>query len=365
MRSRTLTVVVLVASLIGATGWIFWIKPAHDEELRAALLEQQLQSEQRLSAVARSVEKRDGRIVKATLYGVPVQRDLRRVQDATELEELGLIDAGDELVMLLDNHRRLRNLTLIGRGIGERSLPVVGRMHNLEELSLERTRVTDEGLVHLKSLQALRSLNLASTDIQGPGLKHLSSLPKLHFVVLRDTLVDDDGLSGLAGLSSVIGLHLSETRIRGPGLRHLAKVEKLSMLTLTDCQLTDLSPLGELEHLTALSLPDVPFPPSELESLAKLSNLRQLSIQGPNVTDAHLQMLTGLKQLVELNFDESHLTDAGLAQLETCSHLQLLGLGRGEFTDAAVIALAKSLPQTSIRYGDGKQIAPSSPSERR
>ncbi len=61
-------------------------------------------------------------------------------------------------------------------------------------LHLEKTKVTDAGLAHLKPLANLEYLNLYSTEISDAGLAHLESLSKLKSLYLWQTKVTDAGV---------------------------------------------------------------------------------------------------------------------------------------------------------------------------
>lgn len=56
------------------------------------------------------------------------------------------------------------------------ALPVVKlkkELSNLETLSLGGTKVTDQGLAHLKELTKLQRLTLSDTKVTDAGLEHL------------------------------------------------------------------------------------------------------------------------------------------------------------------------------------------------
>ncbi len=151
---------------------------------------------------------------------------------------------------------------------GDVDLEQVETLTALSGLSLSRTQVTDEGLVHLKGLTKLESLGLWDTQITDAGLAHLK---------------------GLAGLET---LSLINTRITNAGLENLKGLTKLEFLALCDTQITD----AGLEHLQGLT---------KLEVLG-LSNM--------HVTDAGLEHLKGLTQLKALILHGSHVTDEGVEQ---------------------------------------------------
>jgi hypothetical protein len=77
--------------------------------------------------------------------------------------------------------------------VTDRTLLVVARFGQLEQLSLEGADVTDAGLVSLLGLRALHRLNLSRTRVTDAGLLHLKGLSDLRFVDLRGTRVTPAG----------------------------------------------------------------------------------------------------------------------------------------------------------------------------
>ena len=66
-------------------------------------------------------------------------------------------------------------------------------MADLRELHVSETKVTDDGLKALMSLNALRELSLLRTGITDQGLLMLSNLPSLRRVHTYGTKVTKEG----------------------------------------------------------------------------------------------------------------------------------------------------------------------------
>ena len=354
MKSRIGWIGLLLAIVAGVLFWLLWFKPAQEARQQAAILKRQLESEQRFAAIAETVESKNGRIVKAHLSRITSERSALCVADATELEEFHvaiMARPDDELAAALRGHTKLRRLSLLGPGISDRSLPIIGELHQLEDLNLESTRITDDGLSHLTGLKNLRSLNLAGTDIRGSGLAHLGKSPALMNVILRDTSVDDDGLAGVASLQNVVILELSQTEIRGAGLKHLARMKKLQVLFLGNVP----EPIAHLPQVNTLILDDSGLSPPTLAHLGALKGLKVLRLHSSRIGDDHLAKLSVLPQLTELHFFENQLTAAGLAPLEQCADLQYLSFGRGSLNEESIRRLSEKLPQTRIFWNEGHE----------
>jgi hypothetical protein len=118
------------------------------------------------------------------------------------------------------------------------TLTEVGRLNQLQNLSLSYTSVTDAGLVHLKGLTNLSDLWLNGTQATDAGLVHLKGLKNLPVLRLEGTQVTDAGLVHLRGLTKLEKLDLTGTNITDAGLVHLKGLTNLSDLWLNGTQVT-------------------------------------------------------------------------------------------------------------------------------
>lgn len=64
----------------------------------------------------------------------------------------------------------------------------------LAELQFKSAKITDAGLVHLKSLTKVRSLSLENTSITDAGLVQLRAMNDLEKVDLKGTGITDAGI---------------------------------------------------------------------------------------------------------------------------------------------------------------------------
>jgi Leucine-rich repeat (LRR) protein len=138
----------------------------------------------------------------------------------------------------------------------------------LEYLSLTGTRVTDAGLVHLKSFPNLKGLwlrlepttirdfvhtVLPRNDIQyqwahahrpGPsitttGLAALKNNTRLEMLDLSGSQISDDSLAELGTLASLQQLALNDTPITDEGLKNLIGLKSLSILHLRKTRVSE------------------------------------------------------------------------------------------------------------------------------
>jgi hypothetical protein len=96
----------------------------------------------------------------------------------------------------------LSHVTEVGldRYATDADLVQIGRLAQLERLSISSSSITDAGLRHLRGLKTLRQLYLHCTPISDGGLAHLDGLGRLQLLTLVDTKVTDAGLPFLRRL---------------------------------------------------------------------------------------------------------------------------------------------------------------------
>ena len=150
-------------------------------------------------------------------------------------------DIGDGLGRELFEMSSLRGLDLGGCGkISDGIFAAIPRDSRLRSLYLERTSVTDSGLVHLGELGSLEELSLAHTLVTGAGLSSLAGLTNLVVLDLSGLKVDDDSLTHLAGLTRLVELNLSGTEITEQGIVHLRGLRNLRYLGLAETEIRSL-----------------------------------------------------------------------------------------------------------------------------
>ncbi|WP_171184273.1 leucine-rich repeat domain-containing protein [Alienimonas chondri] len=100
----------------------------------------------------------------------------------------------DALVPLAN---RLRELNLRGTAFDDKLSRKLTLLPTLRRLHLERTKITDDALVAVGTLEKLEYLNLYGTAVTDAGLPNLRALPDLRSLYLWDTQVTTDGVLAL------------------------------------------------------------------------------------------------------------------------------------------------------------------------
>jgi hypothetical protein len=155
------------------------IKPEHEAQYRRCLQDMDKQ----IAAV------RSGKTKAIYLYDcIETDRLLERLVDVPEVEEvrLDLTDVTDDGMKSLAALNRLKSLTIYGGrpSVGDRGFSCTKTISSLEHLELINTKVTDQSLPFLKDLPNLRSLVLFHEARRGPtftdaGLMDVKVLTKL------------------------------------------------------------------------------------------------------------------------------------------------------------------------------------------
>jgi hypothetical protein len=97
---------------------------------------------------------------------------------------------------------------------------LIEQMADLEQLNLRRGLVGDELLKGIGPLP-IRYLSLEATRITDDGLPHLAQLTNLQELVLPETAVTDEGLAHLERLTHIDSIMLGQTRVTVRGIERL------------------------------------------------------------------------------------------------------------------------------------------------
>jgi hypothetical protein len=167
---------------------------------------------------------------------------------------------------------------------------------HLEILSINRTSVTDAGLVHVAGLTSLKMLILG-TNIGDAGLSQLNGLTRLESLCLSKTEVTDRGLPSIHTLSRLKRLQLDKTQVNGSGLQHLQGLP-LWQLCAIGARIDDdgLAAVARLSGFTHLLLDETEITDAGIQKLAALPRLEYISIRGTAVTDSGIADLKGCDQ---------------------------------------------------------------------
>ncbi len=195
-------------------------------------------------------------------------------------------------------------LGVVGPGIDDEALQIVGQLHGLRHLRFEGTKITDAGLAHLKGLSTVEYLDLTDTDIGDAGLKSVAALCSLTTLKLRGTRVSDEGLVHLAPLEKLERLEFDSAAVTHAGCLHVfvdmqgrSVVEGLKVIGLAH---------GADKELSFISLGGPHGTPRLIRYLQRTPGLREVALSAPLPS---LEVLDELRNLP--NLERAWIDDTG------------------------------------------------------
>lgn len=206
----------------------------------------------------------------------------------------------DEGMKVVDHLPNLRVMAIWSTSLTDKTMARIGKLKGLEVLDFQRTKITEEGLEHLRGAPNVVTLihSLQLTDV---GLDHLASIPHLKQDHLRCTGLTDRGIEVIRdrfeitnlSLSRPQGEHWADLLVDHPTLNRLW----VSRGTMTDEQFSRF--LRE-SQLSELSLVLVPVSDDGLVDVGNMVPNLTLSLNETKVT------IPGL--LAKVGSDARHLT---------------------------------------------------------
>ena len=109
------------------------------------------------------------------------------------------------------------------------ALADLARLQDLQFLLLNRTTITDNDLLHVKSLRKLVRLELSETNITDTGLASLRDLPELRSLSLKNTSITGTGLVHFKGHEKLQSLSLDASKITDKSVELLKQCKHLPL----------------------------------------------------------------------------------------------------------------------------------------
>lgn len=265
-------------------------------------------------------------------------------------------------------------VNLRGTWVSDVELIDIGRLPKLERLDLSHTRITDEGMLNLKSATGIRELNLYYAElITDQGMSAIRSWTMLRRLNLRGTRIANGTLEIVSRLPHLEALDIANTQVTDNGLDLLIALTGLKELAVGRTRSggdMDLGFLRMMPSLTALDLsgarpvpPDMggaghrpppatpPIPPKTVEALSELKNLRILKLGFSGASAADLKTLSVLTNVEKLGLEECpRVDDAAVAELAHWRSLKYLDLQATHTSPAAIETLRKAKPGIVILH---------------
>lgn len=236
------------------------------------------------------------------------------VQAQVEAASFGL----DEF-RLLARCSTLRKLSINGKTLNDKTLPLLAGLLALEELSTNNTDLSDEGYSHFTQFEFLKSLALfhPSWDkkgFTGKGLAHLKKLPRLEKLTYAGASTGDEAMAAVGELTQLKDFSTWHTMQTQSGNAHL----------------------GKLTNLTALRVGQ------------RLP--RGNPVPAPSLDEATVAAISRFTCLEKIEIFEARLTAKGLIPLKDLPKLRRLVIHTCDVSAADIETLRKELPGIAIDF---------------
>ncbi|MCC7529157.1 MAG: protein kinase [Candidatus Melainabacteria bacterium] len=121
----------------------------------------------------------------------------------------------------------LQELTLDHTSITGEGIAYLRRLRGLSKLTLDGLNLQDNDIASLKDISSLKVLSLSHNKITAAGLKSLTQLKQLSSLYLDFNPIDDKGVDYLLQIPSLVNLSVSGTKLKPAGVMKLAELHNL------------------------------------------------------------------------------------------------------------------------------------------
>jgi Leucine-rich repeat (LRR) protein len=244
----------------------------------------------------------------------------------------------------------------------------LAQLPRLVRLDLSHTRITDDGLLHLKSQSQIEDLNLFYAEqITDQGMNAIKGWKNLRRLNVRGTRISDGTLAIAGTLPGLESLDIAYTQITDNGLDALVPLTHLTRLSLGRSKLSDRA-LEVLRLLTTLEYLDLggphpgsggkretggaPLPDAVPQAIATLKHLRGLKLSHSRIGAGGLRILAPLDHVEKLSLAGCELVnDAALQELAQWKGLKYLDVQATKVSPEGLAALQNTRPGLAILSG--------------
>ncbi len=215
----------------------------------------------------------------------------------------------DEGLLHLKPARQVEELILYyAEQVSDQGMNAIKDWKGLRVLDLRGTRIADGTLAVVGALKDLESLDIANTSVTDNGLDHLVGLTKIKHLALGRSRLSETAIATVRLLSTLESLDLS-------GPRAVNRNQRSSAANLPEELVTA---IAELKALRVLRLGHLPVDATALGALANaLPRLEKLGLEGcSRIDDKALEKIESLKGLRYLDVQDTAVSANGVARLQ-------------------------------------------------
>ncbi len=307
----------------------------------------------------------------------------RSIRDNRNQESMQINDAcnDDALIEFTKGNFATKSINLSNAEVKGPGLAYLIRLP-LETLELQRSSLTDRGLLEISKMKSLTYLVIDADKVTSAGLNYLSDNPQLKKLSARDLNTDDEGLKSICKISTLVSLQFDgNPRVTDIGYSHLPELKHLEIFTTREIHVTDklIDTLLQMQSLARIYFDSTDITDRQLKLLSKSKTIKAIHLERNEklsavglkyiltipgigaidlrgnkwVTDSTLKSFEVLHHKFNLSVEDTQVTDAGMRILANTSissvdivHTPVTGAGLLELTKA------KGLEEIRLTIGD-------------
>ena len=277
-----------------------------------------------------------------------------------------------------DSAGNITAVNLSSTWVSDTELLELASLPKLERLDLSHTRISDEGLLHLRPARQIRDLNLLYAEqITDLGLNAIKNWTNLKRLNVRGTRISDPTLAIAGKLTQLESLDIANTGMTDVGLDALVPLTNLKHLALGRSRFSD-EAISVVRVLTTLESLDLSgprgvarnqrneagtIPATLVQAIAELKDLRTLKLGHNQISADELRILApALGKLEKLGLEScARIDDEALTVIAGWKSLKYVDVQETKVTPAAVEELRKQRPQLVILSAPAAPASPAAP----
>lgn len=222
-------------------------------------------------------------------------------------------------------------------GVSGNGLRLLGKMENLQSLTLRNGRMPVAELANVTSAKSLTQLDISSSQADDQLVEHLTSLPELQTLILASTKISPRVGGGLSQMKNLVEVDLQSTPVDDSTVALLATMPLVSVnLAKTNITNGSLPILMKMNTLESLSLSYTNVNGAAFKGFPK-DRLKYLNVTQTAFGVEGLVAIKGMKSLEELVIYRAGLVQHNSANVfRTFPNLKRLNAGANQIGNPAL-----------------------------
>ncbi len=129
-------------------------------------------------------------------------------------------------------YTNLELLNIKSQNFNDSCSTIFTEMKKLNQLRLEKTKITDKTLKEVSNLKKLELLDVSDTKISDDGLEYVAEMPRLKYLEINGTKISDKGLEILSKSKSLTSIRMRSVNATDKGAQYLLNMKNLINLSI-------------------------------------------------------------------------------------------------------------------------------------